>query len=193
MKIVQWLTILMTALLCSGHSNERTWVIDSKSKLAIHGSTNVNSFTCNVTSYTRNDTLRYFKNYAAGELQFTTNRMSIPISAFNCGSKQISRDFRRTLKSDSYPQLEIDFISLQGLSSSADSVLNSVLEITLAGVTTRYNMRLNMNVKNGVMFLSGIQRVKFADFKLAAPEKFKGLIRVKEILHVDFQLVLKEV
>src|SRR5688572_18332120 len=106
MKTVKKSMIIMIALFCSGFSNDETWVIDSESKLSIHGATNVNTFTCKLNSYTGHDTLRYFNNYATSKLQFTTNRMTIPIESFNCGAKQISKDFHKTLKSDKYPQLE---------------------------------------------------------------------------------------
>jgi hypothetical protein len=43
------------------------------------------------------------------------------------------------------------------------------------------------------MLLAGMQPVKFVDFKLKAPEKFKGLIRVHKGLTQEFNPVLKEI
>lgn len=193
MKNVSQLMILVIALLCSGFSNEETWVIDSKSKLAIHGVTNVSAFTCALNSYSGRDTLRYFNNYTASRLQFTTNRMTIPITSFNCGASQISKDFHKTLKSDTHPHLDISFISLEDNSLKNNSVVTGIVDITLAGATTRYNIQFALKSKCGTIFLSGTQSVKFSDFKLEAPKKFKGLIRVHEMLNVEFHLVLKAV
>lgn len=185
--------VLMIALFCSGFSNEETWVIDSRSKLTIKGSTNVNNFTCAVNAYPGNDTLRYTKDYSSCHLLFTTNRMTIPIKHFNCGSRQISKDFWATLKSNQYPDLYINFISIQDSSLRDNSFVNGVVDITLAGTTARYTIKFCMQEKGSAVFLSGTHRVNFADFKLSAPEKLNGLIRVQDALNVEFHLVLRAV
>jgi polyisoprenoid-binding protein YceI len=184
--------IIMIALFCTGFSNKETWVIDSESKLSIHGATNVNTFTCNLISYSGHDTLRYFNDYTTSTLKFTTNRMTVPITSFNCGTQQISRDFQKALNSDKYPQIDINFISLDnGLTNNTE--VKGVVDITLAGVTTRYSIQFGLNCTNGTILLSGTQPVNFSDFNLKAPQKFRGLIRVEEILKVEFHLVLKPV
>jgi hypothetical protein len=193
MKNIKRSMIIVIALFCSGFSNEETWVIDAESKLSIHGATNVNTFTCKLSSYTGHDTLRYFNNYMASKLEFTSNRMSIPIRNFNCGARQISRDFHKTLRSDKYPQLEINFISLENNALHNNSVVKGIVDITLAGATTRYSIQFALKSRDGTTLLSGTQAVNFSDFKLEAPRKFKGLIRVQEILNVEFHLVLKAV
>jgi hypothetical protein len=193
MKTARQFVLLMIALLYSGFSNERTWVVDPESRLAIHGVTNVSTFTCKMAHYSGHDTLRYFNNYAASRLQFTTNRVNVPVSSFNCGSFQISKDFHKTLKSDLYPELSISFISLENTTGYHDHVTDGILDITLAGVTTRYTVRFVLTVENGAMLLSGTQLANFSDFRLKAPEKLKGLIRVQEGLTVEFHLVLKAV
>jgi hypothetical protein len=193
METLKKLIIIIITLFCSGFSNEETWVIDSESKLSIHGATNVNTFTCELSSYAGHDTLRYFNDSTAPVLQFTTNRMTIPITSFSCGTRQISKDFHETLKSDKYPHLEINFISLGNNALDNNSVVKGIVDITLAGATTRYCIRFALNSKNETIFLSGMQPVKFSDFNLKAPQKFKGLIRVQEILNVEFHLVLKAV
>jgi hypothetical protein len=193
MKKVRQLMILVIALFCSGFSNEETWVIDSESMLSIHGTTNVNTFTCKLDFYSGHDTLRYFNNYTASRLQFTTNTMTVPITSFNCGGSQISRNFHKTLKSDAYPQLDINFISLENNSLHNNSLVSGIVDITLAGTTTRYDIQFVLKSTCGTIFLSGTQPVNFSDFKLKAPQKFKGLVRVHEILNVEFHLVIKAV
>jgi hypothetical protein len=194
MKNIRWLMILTIALFCSGFTATKdTWIIDPQSKLAIHGSTNVNTFTCEVDSYSGFDTLRYLNNLAACELQFIKNRMTIPIRKFDCGSRQISKDFWATLKSETYPQLDINFISLKNNSVEDDTFVTGTVDIRLAGVTARYNIRFQMRNSKGNVLLSGSHPVNFGDFRLRAPEKLNGLIRVKEALRVEFHLVLKSV
>lgn len=194
MRTIRLLAVVTLVLFCSGFSSDDdAWVIDSESRLTIHGATNVNTFSCKLNSYTGHDTLRYLNNQKASRLEFTTNTMTIPIRNFNCGAPQISKDFHKTLKSEQYPQLEINFISLQNNALDHVSVVNGIVDITLAGATTRYCIRFALDASNETILLSGTQRVNFSDFKLQAPQKFKGLIRVHEVLNVEFHLVLKAV
>ena len=193
MKAIHCITPLIVALFCCGFTKEGAWVIDTNSSLTIHGATNINTFTCSMGSYKGHDTLQYYHNSTASELQFMPNRMSIPIHHFDCGSRQISKDFRKTLKSEAFPNIDIQFISLGEKNLGDKKILCGKMDIVIAGVTRRYTLRFSNETKNGQVVLSGGQSVRFADFNLEAPEKLRGMIRVKEVLQVEFYLVLKSV
>jgi polyisoprenoid-binding protein YceI len=127
-------------------------------------------------------------------MRFTRSRMTVPVRSFDCGSKPISKDFWKTLKAETYPEMNIDFISLQNVYFKNNSHIDGVVDITLAGVTTRYTIKYFVIVKNnGTVLLQGTHAVNFSDFQLEAPKKLNGLIKVKEALKVDFNLLLKEV
>ena len=119
--------------------------------------------------------------------------MTIPIRNFDCGAKQISKDFWKTLRYETYPQLDINFRSLQGLTIKNNSFINGIMDISLAGVTARYIIRYRVTTIKSNILLRGTHPVNFSDFKLVAPEKLKGLIKVNDILNVEFNLVLTEV
>jgi hypothetical protein len=98
--------------------------------------------------------------------------MSITIRSFDCGAKPISRDFRKTLKADKYPDLEINFISLQNANSKEN--IKGVVDITLAGSTARHNVCYYAAVEpNGGVLLRGIHEVHFADFRTGSTEQIK--------------------
>lgn len=182
------------AVLTSGFTVEGIWIIDAESKLTIQGSTNVNNFTCKTDYCTGTDTLQYVEHQSGKELRFTRSRMTVPIRSFDCGAKPISKDFWSTLRAEEYPEMTINFVSLQTLSFRDNSKIDGVVQITLAGSTARYTISYHVNVKeNGTVLLRGNRAVNFSDFGLTAPEKLNGLIKVKEVLKVDFNLLLKEV
>ena len=184
--------LLAICLLASGFSEDGRWIIDPLSNLTIHGSTNINNFTCTTGSYSGADTLNYIKNYTACELQFSRNRMSIPVDDFDCGARQISKDFRKTLKSTLYPQLFIQFRSLRTTAIKNNTYVVGVADITLAGVTKCFTIRYKVELKDkNTVLLRGSQVANFADFNLIAPERLNGLIKVRENLQVEFNLVLK--
>lgn len=179
--------------LSSGFVGKEEWIIDADSRLTIHGSTNINSFSCKMDCYVGGDTLRYVKNSRTYELQPTNNGMVIPIFNFECNTRQISNDFRKTLKAETYPQLNINFRTLQDPSLKNNSCINGIVDITLAGVTKQYTIQFTVINNKGVTQLTGLHPVTFSDFNLEAPEKLSGLIKVKEVLNVEFNLVLRSI
>lgn len=194
MKKIIALALIALAVCATGFTRIGTWVIDAESQLTIQGSTNVKAFICKIEYCAGTDTLHYLQNNSAHELRFIRSRMTVPIRNFDCGAKPISKDFRKTLKAETHPNLEINFVSFTTMYFKDKSTIKGVVDITLAGVTTRYTICYQVTVKqNGKVLLNGIQAVNFSHFHLAAPEKLKGLIKVKDGLKVEFNLVLKEV
>lgn len=193
MKKLILISMLATVFFGSTPSDKGTWVIDAGSRLAIQGSTNVNKFTCKFDYYYGSDTLQYVRNHRTGKLSFSNNKMVIPVRSFDCGAKQISNDFRKTLKSETYPQLTIAFRSLENPFVQNDCFIDGVVDINLAGVTTTYTVRYLVNLDKNAIMLKGTRPVNFSDFGLNAPTKLQGLIRVDDVLNVEFNLVIKEV
>jgi hypothetical protein len=193
MKKSFFILIAAAACLVGSTSDRGAWVIETESQLYIYGSTNVNSFTCKFESYKGGDTLQYTRRHSSSTLEFSSNQMTIPVHDFDCGVKQISKDFWKTLKSETYPNLHINFRSLQKISLKDKTWVDGVVDITLAGVTTRYTISYYVTVCNNSILLKGTHPVNFSDFNLLAPEKLKGLIKVNKCLEVEFNLVLKAV
>lgn len=193
MKALIRMTIVIgLAVVMSSFSEQGRWIIDPKSTLSIYGSTNVNSFRCMYDSYNLNDTLEYVQDSRSIEMKITRNRMRIPIRSFDCGNKQITRDFWQTLKSERYPELEISFRSFRNSVMRDNTYVDGVVDITLAGATKRYVVRYHATVPDSeTLFLVGMQAVNFSDFKLEPPQKMMGLIQVQECLEVEFKLKLK--
>jgi hypothetical protein len=185
--------LLLLGLICSSFSEQGKWVIDPQSRLTIHGSTNVNSFQC-LQHYLNNDTLEYLTSDESINLRFDHNRLRIPVKGFNCGNNQITKDFQKTLKSETYPHLEILFRSFNHSSIRNNSYIDGVVDICLAGATKRYTIKYFAQIPaTGTIFLKGRQAVNFSDFNLNPPNKMLGLIQVQECLEVEFNLTLKAV
>jgi len=191
--------LLIISLLFSGHhkepANKKKWVIDSSSRLLIHGTTNVNTFTCLMECYNNTDTLEYVVNDKSCDLVFSRNVMVIPVQYFNCGNEMITKDFWATVKSDEYRNMKIKYLSLTEFRSP--SVVNPVLgkvTISLAGVDRTFDVRYNVQTNsNDLVVLKGSQTVCFSDFQLKAPKKMFGLIQVQENLEVEFHLRLRTI
>lgn len=187
MKYVILFSLL--ALAAATRIERGKWVIDYNSQLAIHGQTNVNSFTCFISCYNSVDTLVYEQDKHTRQLAFEANRMVIPVYNFNCGNSLITKDFRTTLKADKNPYLIMSFVTLD--KHAAGSKATATLEITLAGVSRKVNVQFDLIPKGGFIQLTGKHSVCFADFQLQAPARMMGLVKVQDDLNVDFNLLIR--
>lgn len=189
--ILLHISLLMTSAAWLG--DNRKWIIDSSSRLVIHGSTNVNKFVCSTDCYNRKDTLEYEENIRSCDIIFLKNEMIIPVESFSCGNEMITKDFWQTLNKRQHPYLKIEFISLNDSESLYQgNLVSGKVRITLAGVTKSFlvNYSVKRNARRNIFSLVGKQSVCFTDFQLKAPTKMMGLIQVQEDLDVEFQLHL---
>jgi polyisoprenoid-binding protein YceI len=190
MKLLVFLSFLI--LTAATPIRERgKWLIDYNSQLMIHGKTNVSSFTCFISCYNSTDTLNYELDIKTRNLTFDKNKMVIPVFNFNCGNTMITKDFRKTVNVDKHPYLNIAFLSLNR--NGEDDLASGNMEITLAGVTKTATIHFNLKPKGDFLQLTGRYPVSFSDFNLEAPERMMGLVKVKEDLLVEFNLLIRPI
>jgi hypothetical protein len=164
------------------------------SKLSIDGKTNVNAFTCAIAKYSGTDTLVLHEGGRNTRPVFVKGSVGLDASTFDCGMAIMTSDFRKTIRSDEFPAIVIDFISFERTPSYAQKQENfkGILKISLAGVTKLFEVDCSIEAKEyGMIHLKGGRNFTFADFGLKPPSRMMGTIKVKEDLTVKFHLVLK--
>jgi hypothetical protein len=164
------------------------------SKMSIDGKTNVNDFTCAIAKYSGTDTLVLHEGGRNTRPVFVKGSVGLDASTFDCGMAIMTSDFRKTIKSDEFPAIVIDFISFERTPSYVKKEENfkGILKISLAGVTKLFEVDCSIEAKeSGMIHLKGGRNFTFADFGLKPPSRMMGTIKVKEDLTVKFHLVLK--
>jgi hypothetical protein len=188
------MVFLATAIIASAQTsgNIAKWVVQKNSTLEVAGKTNVNSFTCNISQYNDKDTIAFF-----GESNKTiklNGDLTMDILSFDCHSSMVNKDMQKTLKADVYPQLKIRFLTLQNMPLMQQNTeqVKGWLEVELAGVIKRIEMIYTISkAGNNFIQMSGSRNFTFSDFKLSPPQKFAGLIKIRDEFNVNFQLVLR--
>jgi len=166
------------------------WVISQNSSLTINGNTNVNKFSCAILSYPKTDTITI--NRENNQI-LLTGALSLNVKNFECNNAMMTHQFRKTLKHEEFPLLNITFISLKespNLNSKTNAI-KGLVAIKIAGVTKRYEICYEFRSVNNNLQLQGSQTVNFTDFKLAPPQRVGKLIRAKDELNVVFELNMK--
>jgi hypothetical protein len=178
----------------NAQGNMIRWVVEKNSTLCVEGNSNINSFSCNINKYNYTDTLLVSTDHTkpvrlSGDLQMN-------VLAFDCDNSLITKDLRKTLKSDDYPMFSIRFLSLNCmpvLSGNCEYVKGWV-EVELAGIVKRFAIDYSISKANtGLILLNGKSNFCFSDFNLSPPRKLAGLIKIKDDFVVKFKLVLRTI
>jgi hypothetical protein len=166
--------------------------IHPSSSVTVRGSTNVNKFQCLIQKYTGKDTLLLTAERGKGAY-FQRGNVKLEAALFDCEKHVITKDFAETIHAKKYPYITINFISLERLPEFAqtEEPFKGKLMVTLANVSAPAEVRCRIvKDKNNLIHLRGWHLFKFSDFKLETPTKMMGLIKVDELITVDFHMVL---
>ncbi len=167
------------------------WVIRSGSFLKVSGSTNVNSFCCEIKNYCSPDTLCF---YPKSKQNLISGELVVAISSFDCHHSIIKKDMQKTLLADTYQNMYIKFLSLNKIPSNTKhhETIEGAVEITLAGTTELFNVNFTFlrNDRNELNMM-GTRTIRFSDFNIQPPKKLRGMIQTKDELCIEFDLKLK--
>jgi hypothetical protein len=199
-KHILWLKPLLILTAClffpasadTGNGTKR-WVISENSSLCVNGSTNVNTFACDIPSYDQTDTLSVTKNKNNNSVALSGN-IALKVQNFDCHNPIMTHDLRATLKEKQFPKLRITFLSLSELPelSNKQQQVTGFVNIELVGISKRVevNYQVSVNAQKEVLMI-GMRDINFSDFNLVPPRKLGGLIRTSDKLSVNFHLKMK--
>lgn len=168
------------------------FIVQPSSSLTINGKTNVNSYKCATTRYTRKDTLILVEG-SRRRPYFKRGYVGLDAASFDCGMRVMTNDFSSTIKAKEFPVIFIEFISFERIPtySKAEDKFKSKMKISLGGVTKTFQVDCTIKPEpTGLIHLRGGRSFTFSDFNLVAPEKMMGMIKVEDALDVNFHLVL---
>jgi hypothetical protein len=170
-------------------------VVQSASTVTVRGKTNVNKFDCSISKYAAHDTLTFVSNQK-NQAVFKRGIVALDATGFKCNNPIITKDFDKTIKSEEFPTIVIEFMSFEEVPNleAPEEKFMGHLKVTMTGVTVPADLRCSMqrDAKGGVL-LDGRHNFTFADFKMKPPRKILGAIKIDETITVDFHLVLKKI
>ncbi len=169
-------------------------IVQKNSKLMISGKTNVNSFQCSIPNYSGSDTLVLREGGRSRAPQFIKGSVALQASLFNCGMAVMTHDLMNTIKEKEHPNIVINFISFERLPkyNVKEEEFKGVMTISLAGTSKKFDVNCVISTDpSGLINLSGGREFLFSDFNIEPPQKMMGMIKTREELNVNFNLVLR--
>ena len=175
-------------VLAQQHTSVQTIVLN-QSKLRIYGTSNVTDFECLYDNDFEQDTLSHQLNIMGSGVLVQGDSLPLVVDSFDCGKRAINKDFKNTLKYKEFPDIDIELLEVFSTNTIPD---RASVAITLAGVTRQYEVELKEEPSaNGVIIISGTQRLFMTDFNLNPPRALFGLIKVSDELMISFELNVK--
>ena len=173
--------------------NSETWLVQASSSITVDGKTNINSFSCVVSSYGKIDTLQCDTEKNSYDHYRINSTLEVPVVNFDCHHKIMTKDLQKTLKAKEFPMLLIDIRYLSKLPrQTVGSISTGDVMITIAGVNRRYNITFSGKNHQNQIELVGNKTILFSDFGLKPPSKLGGAIKVKNELDVEVKLHLQK-
>lgn len=151
--------------------------------LKINGESNVNQFSFVYNA--RND------KSGRHEAHQETIEIKIPIKEFRTSNPMMYQDFLNLMKEDKHPVIRVT-ISRNQLENwlSDDQNPCPELNITIAGITRKYQIDCSISQCSEKLYLRGEQLLHLTDFRLKPPEKLMGLVKVNDEINVDFGFII---
>ncbi|MFN1836139.1 YceI family protein [Balneola sp. MJW-20] len=166
-------------------------VLSNESKLTINGQSNVNDFSCVSEHDLENDSLSYQYNFMGTDVELQGNPLTLKVDNFNCGKRGINRDFKKTLKHEEYPEIRINVKQLNGRESLDSLPTMARVDIELAGVTKEFDIDLSeVSLYEDKTQVKGKKTLRMSEFNLNPPSPLFGLIKIKDEMVIDFNLII---
>jgi hypothetical protein len=172
-----------------------SWTVEKTSTLKVAGRSNVNEFFCDINGYYKPDTIHCSSSGNEGQARLSGS-LELDVFKFNCHSRLITNDLRKTLQANTYPRMTIRFLSLEHVPDFQSDVqcMNGSVEVEIAGVVKKFMIPYEYyKTSSSVFLLNGTKTICFSDFNLKPPRKLAGMIQIKDEFVVDFRLVLRAI
>lgn len=165
----------------------------SSSSIIIHGKTNVNSFDCSLHRYGEGHQVEVKNVWTNGKLDFEGLQLAYQIGEFDCGIKAMNADFQDLMKADEEPLLWLQLNSIQlhpNNHSFEELDVVAEIEIIISGINKTIIARdcIVYNHSEAHLTLSGNKDMQLSDFEMEPPEKFFGMVRVKNEITIAFEI-----
>jgi len=169
--------------------------LQKNSVLTIKGSTNIVPFKI----YQDGDKL--FRNkfsitttQSDKKIFLSQNQLSVVVKNFESDNRMALKDFLKLLKSDTYPNLnvQLNYLDLQPITEKGVNYNgNALVSITITGKTKKYIIPISFSSNGETYTVDGNKRLSIIDFGLTPESKMMGLIKVSEWIEIDFHMICK--
>ncbi|MFB6232263.1 MAG: YceI family protein [Salinibacter sp.] len=195
--IVGGLSLAGSAHWALGQNNQLT--VHSKSRFWIQGEATTHDFTCQVLSVDGSARLPPTRDpiSASTSVEAPEVRVTVPVEAFDCGNRRMTRDLQETLKMKAHPKIRFELVHASVEKRDPDAsaqwrTIEALGALTIAGTKRLIRLRAKGQAVDKNHFrVRGCKPIRMSYFGVEPPTKALGLIRVKNRVEVQFDLLAR--
>jgi polyisoprenoid-binding protein YceI len=169
--------------------------IQQSSTLTIDGSTNLITFKIHQNAEKLSKSkLKVGTTFSQNKTYLNQNQLSVVVKNFTSNNFIALREFFKLVKSDSNPtlQVQINFLEPLLISETGQNYNgNAVVIMTITGVTKQYSIPISLKSNGTIFILDGNKKLNINDFGLYPQPKMMGLVKISELIDIDFHIVYK--
>lgn len=175
---------------------ERDFLIMKGSQMVILGEANIHNFACHLKNAFDETPFKMRGVLDGKRIYLHIGRIKFPIKKLDCGSDKINEDMFDLLIAKKHPEIILDFVDFSApewkkAGKYFTSTAHAKFNITLAGKTVPYFVHLDLvKVSEKNIILKGQKKLSMADFKIKPKTYLFGLVKIKELIEIDFELIL---
>ncbi len=183
------------------HAQERTLAVHSASRFWIQGEATTHDFTCSVNEVKGMATLPGRSTVSSAEHRSSQGKerqpevsVRVPVQAFDCGRRRMTEDLQETLEIEEHPEIRFELVhaSVGAPTDTSDQwrAIRVLGTLTIAGTKRLVNLKARGHALDENRFrVRGCRAIKMTDFNIEPPIKFFGLVKVKDRVEVQFDLL----
>ena len=189
-KIIIFISVITALSFTDSFVGKTSVTITPNSKLLIIGKTNVNTFKCQYDVLKLNKPISVSFKKRGNKINFDKTTLVLDNINFDCGGIGINNDFHELLKTKSHPQVLLKLKEINK-DPNNESIVQALVDLEIAGITKSYEVPVTLR-ENGIMFIKGVLALNIRDFNLEPPKKALGMIVVKDVIEINFELAIKK-
>ena len=200
--LARWLLVVLGVFgmigvpTASAQTQHKRLTVHPKSQFWIQGKATTHSFTCQVETVNGTAQLRVPQNSIPKEAkdEQTTVVVDVPVRSFDCGNRMMTKDLKETLKMEEHPNIHFELIDARVGAPVDTSEQWRPVEVlgalTVAGKKRVTNLSaLGRAIDENRFRIRGCHPLRMTDFNIEPPTKAFGLIKVKDRIEVQFDLL----
>lgn len=187
---MQWCVGLVLVLWWPGQAVAQSYriFIHPSSLVTVFGSTNVNQFRFKYTEQLEIkkpvDVLRSNR-----ELRLKGGDIPLKIKAFDSGNSIMNSDFRKMMKEEENPYIQVELAALIPEWDEHGSWTKGKAEVMVEMNQVLKKFVFDCLIEDpGSLLIQGKQKILLQDFGLEPPTRLMGMIKVNEWVDLDFKL-----
>lgn len=168
----------------------QTTLMDGSS-FTLKGSSNINKFELVYTGdLDKTNKVQVEKEERKMNLK-SGSGVNLKVQDFKSANTYITKDFRKMMKADTYPNLVIEPVCIWK-SATQTGIVCVLINLTIAGCTRQETIRLTLAQQDAATLqCKGVHHISLKKYALAAPKKALGAVQVNDEVAIDMLLKLQ--